>query len=211
MKKIILLLMLTSPLLASGTKHTFTDPLMNDELDNVYHQIDSAFKNKVYKSTITLTSIAVDSMTVTHIYGPFANWVAYTPSFSVGWGTPSNIAFWYRRMGDTLKVRGTFTTGTVAGSNGTISLPSNLTIDSTKISAAGKDVFGWIIGSTTGTEAPVTAGETGWAHATSGMTTIEYGGQTDGSTFIPRNVNSVFGSSRIIYVEFEVPISGWSF
>lgn len=61
------------------------------------------------------------------------NWAAYTPTLSAGWGTATNKSFFWRQIGDTLEVRGSFNCGTVAGSVGKISLPNSLNIDTTKI------------------------------------------------------------------------------
>ena len=61
-------------------------------------------------------------------------WTAYTPTLGAAFGTPTLVSFFYKRIGDTLYVRGTATNGTVANSLATISLPGSLTIDTTKLS-----------------------------------------------------------------------------
>src|SRR6202012_4758518 len=59
-------------------------------------------------------------------------WASYTPTIG-GAGTPSNVKFYWKQIGDTIFVKGTFTTGTQSG-NGTISLPNSTSSNYSKIS-----------------------------------------------------------------------------
>lgn len=103
-------------------------------------------------STKQWRNIYVDSITVTNAGGISINsntfryvpWTAYTPGFSAGWGTAADIAVFYRIVGDSMEVRGNFTTGTVAASSGTISMPTGYQIDSAKVGTAGVTLLGWI-------------------------------------------------------------------
>lgn len=52
------------------------------------------------------------------------SWVAYTPTFT-GYGTPSSVEFWSRRVGDMLEVRGRFTCGTNTAVEARITLGYN--------------------------------------------------------------------------------------
>lgn len=65
MRKIILMLLLATPCLASGPKYGFTDPKLNDELENNYK--DHEFPNWVNArgSTATITYLNVSTMNVT--------------------------------------------------------------------------------------------------------------------------------------------------
>lgn len=60
-------------------------------------------------------------------------WASYTPATSQGFGTLASISLWWRRVGDSLQIRGRYTTGTVTGSEARIALPGSQTIDSTKV------------------------------------------------------------------------------
>ncbi len=51
-------------------------------------------------------------------------WVAYTPTFT-GFGTPSSVNIWSRRIGDTLHIRGSFVPGTTTATEARISLGYN--------------------------------------------------------------------------------------
>jgi hypothetical protein len=136
-------------------------------------------------------------------------WTAYTPTFS-GFGSPTNISFFWRRMGDTLEVKGTFTAGTVTSNLGSLTLPNALTIDSAKISLA----------TTTGTNCPKYGNSTQATAnrvypmlvCTSTSTSLVYTGKsTNSANFLtPNTVDLEYGSSEITTFEFAVPISGWT-
>lgn len=63
------------------------------------------------------------------------NWASYTPTIG-GAGTPTNVAFYWKQVGDTIYVHGSFTTGTQSG-NASISLPNSTAINYSKISTVG--------------------------------------------------------------------------
>ena len=141
---------------------------------------------------------------------PATDWTAYTPTLGAGFGTATNVSFFYRRVGDSAEVKGTFTTGTVAASFGSISLPSGLSLDTTKISLSN---------TTSGVGQHV-----GYLHqqnsvglfeivtATGTSTSVVYSAvQTTGSLpLIPTNFGSNGGSAQSTDVFFNVPIAGWS-
>lgn len=59
-----------------------------------------------------------------------SDFASYTPTFGAGWGTCTNVNFYWARIGNILMVQGTFTSGTVVGAAGTISLPGSLSASS---------------------------------------------------------------------------------
>lgn len=133
-----------------------------------------------------------------------SDWQAYTPTLSAGWGTPTNTAFFYRRVGDTVHIQGTFTTGTVAASLASVSLPSGMSIDTGKISLA----------NTSGNPGPyVGQFGSGSGHA---MAVLATGTSTSliyaagASTLTPQNGSASFSSSQVIGVNVIVPVSGWT-
>ena len=133
-----------------------------------------------------------------------SDWTAYTPTLSAGWGTPTNTSFFYRRVGDTVHIRGTFTTGTVAASLASVSLPSGMSIDTGKIS----------LSNTSGNPGPY-AGQFGSSSghamavlATGTSTSLIYA--AGASTLTPQNGSASFANSQVIGVNLVVPISGWT-
>ena len=138
------------------------------------------------------------------------DWAEYTPTISAGFGTPTNVKFFHRRDGSNLFVKGTFVTGTVATSLGTISLPSGLVIDTTKSSIQNTSVQnGAVVGDWTQSGANQ-AGAIVTALGTSTLL-VYTGGQRSGATALtPTNVSSTMATGTTTAFNFVVPISGWS-
>ncbi len=91
----------------------------------------------VASTSASAYSLAIDNVSVSPqqvVYGaPVTDWQSYTPTFT-GFGTAASVEFQWRRDGDTLEVRGKFTTGTTTATEARISFPSGLTSsDTTKI------------------------------------------------------------------------------
>jgi hypothetical protein len=66
-------------------------------------------------------------------------WQAYTPTIT-GFGTPTSVEIWSRRVGDTLEIRGGFTSGTSTGVEARLTLGylgtnANVTSSNTKITS----------------------------------------------------------------------------
>ncbi len=66
--------------------------------------------------------------------GIATGWTAYTPSFT-GLGTVSVQTFWYKINGDSIFIKGRFTTGTPTAALAQISLPGGYTIEPTKVNS----------------------------------------------------------------------------
>ncbi|HRT83932.1 MAG TPA: hypothetical protein P5523_04775, partial [Bacteroidales bacterium] len=154
------------------------------------------FDNVVVGPQVLLMAAAMD------------DWKAYTPTIT-GFGTPTSVAVYSRRVGDTLEVHGRFTAGTVDGTDATISLGyaganGNVTVDTSKIStskqvlgSAGVDqnsgsVFGW----------EILYGTTSVVHfGVQSSTTAGINNPVAGST--------ICGNSNVVSFSFHVPIVGW--
>lgn len=71
MKTLFLILLLGSPCMAAGPKHTFSDPILNDELTNVYFDQANTFKKTIPSATFTAINVstitAVSSATITNL------------------------------------------------------------------------------------------------------------------------------------------------
>lgn len=64
-----------------------------------------------------------------------SSWFSYTPTFT-GMGTVSTQTFWYRIDGDSIHIKGTWTTGTPTATQAQISLPPGYTIQSSKVNGS---------------------------------------------------------------------------
>lgn len=139
-------------------------------------------------------------------------WAAYTPTIT-GYGTVTNVSFLWRRIGDTLEVIGTFTTGTTAASLATFTLPTSpavLAIDSAKLPINNTDTNP---GVEIGTISASAANQYGLiVTATGSSTALVYQGSgvTLANHLTPGDGNVLVASSAHISVKFSVPISGWT-
>jgi hypothetical protein len=81
-------------------------------------------------------TLKVDGISVSpeqYVYGtPVTDWQAYTPTLT-GFGTPTNVQFQWRRVGDNVEVRGKFTSGTSTATEARATLPSVTSADTGKI------------------------------------------------------------------------------
>lgn len=80
---------------------------------------------------------------LTNWYDAPATWTAYTPTFS-NFGTVTNSSFYYRVIGKTLQVKGSFQIGTPTASAASVTIPGGFTIDNAKIVASGRFPAGWM-------------------------------------------------------------------
>lgn len=132
------------------------------------------------------------------------DWVAYTPTFT-GFGTVSSVEMWSRRVGDTLYIRGRFTSGTptaveaqmTLGYNGT---NSNVTSSSTKITSiqlAGMIVY-------------AAAGSLSNTLIESNKGYITFGYQTNAVAGLTKQTGSgISGTGAIFSIMAEVPIASF--
>lgn len=140
-----------------------------------------------------------------------SNWMnnlTFTPSAS--FGTPTNTSIFYRQVGDTMHVRGYFTSGTTTASTAFITLPTGFTIDTTKIGTATRQ-------QSVGIAYPQ---GTGNLSGTGGICAVFFDGSTtnevfitfstSGGVFTTSNASSIVGTGNSITFEFSVPISQWT-
>lgn len=132
-------------------------------------------------------------------------WVAYTPTFT-GFGTPTGAAFFSRRLGDTLHVRGKFTSGTSTATEARITLGfnginANVTSDAAKVPSI--QLAGYWAVNAVGPFSSTTLIESNVGYLTFGIQNASRSGLTkaDGSTII------LSGTAMSIFA--EVPIAGW--
>lgn len=108
---------------------------VDSEIQNIVNTINNAdagttIWTAVKGTTITATSLLIGANAF--LYTPCA---AYTPTFA-GFGTVTNVSFFWCQIGDTIFIRGTLKTATTAASTASFTIPSGKTIDTTKIPSA---------------------------------------------------------------------------
>lgn len=132
-------------------------------------------------------------------------WVAYTPTFT-GFGTPTGVSMWSRRVGDTLEVRGYFTTGTTTAVEAQITLGfngvnANVVTDATKVAAI--QSAGQVL--TSQNTATIY-----YALMESAVGYMTFGVQVAGGNALTKSLGSAaFANSTKYSVQASFPISSW--
>lgn len=142
--------------------------------------------------------------------GPaMTDWTAYTPTFT-GFGTVSTQSFYSRRVGDSLEVQGSFTSGTSTATTAQVTLGygggnGNVTCDTTKLSTNNLNAVG-IVGPS------YSAAQSVYALApSSNQDYFEFGIQSSSTNSLAAvNGSTVASSGNVLSVHFVVPIVGWS-
>lgn len=158
--------------------------------------------------TMDIDQVSVGPQAVS--YGPpLGDWTAYTPTYGAGFGTVANSSMYYRRVGDSVQILGSFQCGTVAASVASFTLPSGMAIDYTKVSTGVGAKHGMFLISHG--ELLLSNNDGGAVFSDGSTTGTLYFGQTGSasSTFAKMNGNSAH-TSNYIFVEATVPVSGWS-
>jgi hypothetical protein len=127
------------------------------------------------------------------------DWQSYTPSTN-GLGTVSLVNFFYRRVGDSLEIHGRLTTGTHTAVSAYIGLPSGISIDFTKVIAAGNQLVGTLFGVGRSSSVGVT---TSTSHGSNVL------GLIDEATVNLLGTN-VGTSNQVITLFAKLPVVGWS-
>ncbi len=168
--------------------------------------------------TAKVDSVSISPQSV--VYGaPVLDETVFTLGTTVGSGTMTNVTAFgtWRRVGDQLFVRGRYTFTGAAGTWSTPipSLPSGLTIDTTKLgsSTASETILGSAIFLDTGTEEYL--GSVVYRNTTSvaikARDIVTFSGTAPVvNRGITQAVPFAFASGDVIEFEYSVPILGWS-
>ena len=132
---------------------------------------------------------------------------AYTPTISAGFGTATGVAGTWWRRGDRMKILVSFTSGTVAASLGTCTLPSGATIDANKLTITGNTSAqpGNVVGMWTPNVASPQRNAALTAPGTS--TTLIYMG-SNATPLTPSN-GTTTASTTVHSLEAEFPVTDW--
>jgi len=157
-------------------------------------------------------TVKVDNVSVaptSYVYGsPITDWQSYTPTFN-GSPTVASVTFWYRRIGDSVQINGSFQLTATNASTTALTMPSGLTIDTAKVGSTRKFVFGEASRIVqTGTETTLVKHVV--AYNTS-FTNQLFLASTSVSQNLGQNAwNGLFVNNDWVTVEAMVPITGWS-
>lgn len=152
---------------------------------------------------------------VPHVIVPaksnLTNWTSYTPTWT-GFGTVTNNRARYRRVGDTLEVEANVNAGTPTATVALISIPSGLTIDTSKVTAQPQCMLGWWAITEAATQFTAAAKE-GYLFYDSTLSTtnliFSYQSTSDG-VMQGATASSTWGVGDGAIARFSVPIVEWS-
>jgi hypothetical protein len=156
---------------------------------------------------VSLKAAAGNVWVITSRYIPSV-WLTYTPTVT-GFGAATSIAFFWRRVGDSMEVSGTFTAGTVTATLASVSLPGTYALDTTRLSITNNTTAnpGTLVGWWRAAGTPNLG--TGAVVAPGTSTTVVYSAISNAG-LTPAATSSAFSSSLVTALVFTVPISGWS-
>lgn len=131
-----------------------------------------------------------------------SKWTSYTPTFGAGFGTVNTHEFYWKRVGDSIQIVGSFTSGTVAASAASFSLPSGLTsATTTSTKLAG---FGGRQANATPIWSILNAGNT----ATLTLSAFSLAGI---DPFTGQNGNTIASTSNIVFLDtILIQVTGWN-
>lgn len=138
------------------------------------------------------------------------DWTAYTPTIS-GFGSTTSAVFYHRRVGSNLQVKGSFVTGSVAGTTASVTLPGSLILDTNKIplnTTTANPAFA--VGQYNFSDQSNAVGS--MVVATSTSTSLVYFAEiyASASNLRASTGSGVSGNTDQGSIFFEVPISGWT-
>ncbi len=141
---------------------------------------------------------------------PVSEWQTYTPTFGAGFGSVITHSLWYRRVGDSLEVKGYFISATVAAAEASMTLPAGLSFDSTKLhSGTQSEIIGRVERATAaatdgGYYALVLADSTSYSK-------VWFPSGNNGNSPATRalNASSLFAGTEKQFINFKGPVTGW--
>ncbi|HPS76515.1 MAG TPA: hypothetical protein PLS53_00005, partial [Thermoanaerobaculaceae bacterium] len=128
-----------------------------------------------------------------------SDWQSYTPTIT-GMGTPTSVYAQWRRVGDSIEVRGGFTSGTSTAVQAQFSLPDGLTAAA---SVSANSNVGM------GSASFAATSNTIFVLATNGESFVKFS-LSGAAGLTPLNGSSFISSGQYIYFNFRLPITGWS-
>lgn len=163
-------------------------------------------------TTATAYTVDIDDISVgptIYNYGLVGtDWKAYTPTLT-GFGTATDVSFYYRRLGDSIEIQGHFISGTSTATQARVSLPSGLITGTT---VHPNNHWGqWI--------RQVAAGTTEKGGALIPVTSQNYfvfgsistfGSGSTALSLTAGNGNDVAATGNLVSISMRVPVAGYS-
>lgn len=186
----------------NGTSLTQTYTIATVSSQTIYGGTVSGTTYLLYTSGERLKIVSDGTNWLIQDHNATTAWAAYTPTFGAGFGTVSTSEFFWRRKGDSISIRGSWTNGTVAASAATISLPSGVTTATTSlrkiVGTGGQQVNNSQILSVIVNSAATVLSMSVFATTSTDPTTQQNG-------------NTVSGTGNIVFLTaMDIQVTGWN-
>ena len=177
----------------------------------------TSFRFVVYNANATVgaTTLYFDDFfcgpQITPLAPAMSDWqndLTFTPNT---FGTVTNQSIWYRRVGDSMQVRGSFNCGTPGAGSAGITLP--LSINPAKFpSTVNGSYIGFVaINQASTSRNMFSTGDAGivfYDGSTTNQVFISF--NDGGNTFVKQNGSAISASGNNVTFDFTIPIAGWS-
>lgn len=206
------------------SSQVLTSSALNGEFNNVVNtlnNLDGATTTwtNVKTGTLSITaqaaSLSMNSQKITSLasgtastdavnfgqVGTQTDWAAYTPTLA-GVGTASAVSFFWRQIGNTVYVKGFFTTGTCTGTTVSATLPNSTTINTSHCAA--NFTFGSYSRVYTGAGGALTPGVV-FTDA-SDTSHVFYTPNAASNAFVKFGGSSIFTNGDSVSMAFDYPI-----
>lgn len=134
--------------------------------------------------------------------------LTFTPSSSAFGTVTENVNF-YRRVGDSIRVFGSFKTGTTTTSTAEILLPSSIVPDFDKMFNTSYTTLRKVIGRASATVSSSTTVFILNLVMDYNDTSIYISRERSSTNFVKGTASSIIDSSQYLSYEFEIPVQGW--
>jgi len=176
--------------------------------------IDSTATKTLYSQwdAITVQCNSVNWFVSSIKLNSITNWTSYTPTF-VAVGVTSNVEVFWRRVGDSIDVRGRAVAGTLSSSSLTITIPSGLTIDTTKLPAYKSILLGDFVRASTTSNAiaGTTAGPFCISYNATDKVYVSNNTNQNDIVFTDAGATLILGSTNGFTFRFNVPVTQYRF
>lgn len=129
-----------------------------------------------------------------------------------GFGTVTDKAIYYQRVGNMMHVTGLFTSGTPTATSAYVGMPTGLTVDSTLFNAFNANRVGWwreVSGGAAANDFVAGTGDTLF-YEPSDLTKIYFAYRSSAGAYVSENGNAFADSGYKYTLSFSVPIAEWA-
>jgi len=188
--------------LGSGVQNKLIATFQTASNSTSYRLILHVASASTQNYTLAFDNVTVGPQTVQ--YGPpITDWQSYTPTFN-GFGTPTSVDMYYRRIGDSVQIYGRFAVGTPTAVEARIGLPSGMAVENSDLP---KIVGEWIRNNSLANQV-----KQGRLTAAAGFTYLTFN-YVDTATAAAAGTQqtgfNIISPSEVMWINAFVQVQGW--